>query len=126
LYIPLSHDLDYHLAMITANEISSLVQKTIVEWHQKQAKRNPDYVIVSDDIRKIRQLNCHRNDILEVITDLVNTNCEIWHEEDKVRSNDDQKVLKAIRNINPLNQHRNDVIEEVDEIFRDSATKAEK
>ena len=61
-------------------------------------------------------MNKHRDDIVEVIKELVDTNCEMWHEEDKVRSADDQTVLKAIRNINPLNQHRNDLIEEVDEI----------
>ena len=63
----------------------------------------------------------HRDDLYQVIKELVITNTEMWHEEDKVRSHRDEVVLKAIRNINPLNQHRNDLIEEIDEIMLDKA-----
>lgn len=94
----------------------SLIEATIKSWHIENESRGQDYMIVTDDIRKIRALNVHREDIYDVIRELVETNTEMWHEEDKVRSQDDSTVLKAIRNINPLNQHRNDLIEEADEI----------
>lgn len=103
--------------MITATEILSIISNEIEQWHHKAAERPEDFVIVGDDIRRIRPLNEHRKDLVPVVRELINTNCEMWHEEDKVRSHDDQTVLKAIRNINPLNQHRNDLIEEIDEIM---------
>lgn len=101
-----------------------MIQSEIVEWHIKNRNRLPDYVIVTDEIRKIRPLNVHRSDLEQVIKELVIINTEMWHEEDKVRSDNDAVVLKAIRNINPLNQHRNDLIEEIDEIVLDNVTKA--
>lgn len=103
--------------MLTAEEIVELIKETIVKWHKEESERGADYIIVTDEIRRIRPLNEHRDDIEQVIAELVNTNAEMWHEEDKVRSMKDDVVLKAIRNINPLNQHRNDLIEEIDEIF---------
>ena len=103
--------------MISAKDILDIIASEIEEWHHKAANRPNDYVIVSDEIRRIRPLNVHREDLVPVVRELINTNCEMWHEEDKVRSLDDQTVLKAIRNINPLNQHRNDLIEEIDEIM---------
>ena len=103
--------------MISATDILNIITDEITEWHRKAACRPEDYVIVNDDIRRIRPLNEHRDDLVPVVRELINTNCEMWHEEDKVRSQNDQTVLKAIRNINPLNQHRNDLIEEIDEIM---------
>lgn len=103
--------------MLTALEISNMISKEIEEWHIFQANRPENYVIVNENVRQIRPLGQHRQDIVKAIKELVDTNCEMWHEEDKVRSADDKTVLKAIRNINPLNQHRNDLIEEVDEIL---------
>lgn len=105
--------------MISAQEISKLIQVSIQAWHSKNTDRDPDHVIVTDQIRAIKPLNVHRDDLGEVIEELVVTNTEIWHEEDKVRSETDAVVLKAIRNINPLNQHRNDLMEEIDEIITD-------
>ena len=105
--------------MISATDILNIITDEIVEWHRNAACRTDDYVIVNDDIRRIRPLNEHRDDLVPVVRELINTNCEMWHEEDKVRSLDDKTVLKAIRNINPLNQHRNDLIEEIDEIMID-------
>ena len=107
------------MEIMRSEEISELIQKTIYEWHIKNEHRSADYEIVTDDIRRIRPLNEHRNDIGQVVRELVVTNTEMWHEEDKVRSDKDAVVLKAIRNINPLNQHRNDLIEEIDEIILD-------
>lgn len=112
--------------MITSSKIVKLIQQSIVDWHVESEKRNPDYVIVTDEIRKIRPLNVHRDDMEQVVRELVLTNAEMWHEEDKVRSTQDDVVLKAIRNINPLNQHRNDLIEEIDEIMVEHAGKGEK
>ena len=109
--------------VISAKDVAELVKQTIVDWHEQEKKRDSDYVIVTDDIRRIRPLNEHREDLRQVVTELVNTNAEMWHEEDKVRSMKDDVVLKAIRNINPLNQHRNDLIEEIDEIFLERAQK---
>lgn len=103
--------------MISSAEILDIITNEIAEWHNRAAKRTNDYVIVSDDMRRIRPLNEHREDMVPVVRELINTNCEMWHEEDKVRSLNDQTVLKAIRNLNPLNQHRNDLIEEIDEIM---------
>ncbi len=105
---------------IQAKKVATIIQDAISKWHENQAKRPHDYIIVNDQIRRIRPLNEHREDIFEVIQDLVDANSEMWHEEDKVRSADDATVLKAIRNINPLNQHRNDLIEEIDEIILES------
>lgn len=104
------------------NDISHImetIKKTIEDWHIENINRPDDAVIITDQIRKIRELNVHRNDIDEVVRELVVTNTEMWHEEDKVRSDIDAVVLRAIRNINPLNQHRNDLIEEIDEIMSD-------
>lgn len=101
----------------TALEISEMIKNAIKNWHELALSRPSDYVVVTDEIKRIRPLNVHRNDMDQVLIDLVNTNSEMWHEEDKVRSLKDDVVIKAIRNINPLNQHRNDLIEEIDEIF---------
>lgn len=97
--------------------VADFASETIKQWHIDESQRPKDYVIVNDNIRRIRELNVHRSNLTEVIEELVRTNAEMWHEEDKVRSENDETVLKAIRNINPLNQHRNDLIEEIDEIF---------
>ena len=107
--------------MLTAKEIVATIQDTIEDWHANNSVRPDDYVIVTDEIRKIKPLNVHRDDMKTVVRELVITNTEMWHEEDKVRSDKDDVVLKAIRNINPLNQHRNDLIEEVDEIITEQA-----
>ncbi|NBI70870.1 DUF4254 domain-containing protein [Clostridiaceae bacterium] len=107
----------------TAAGITEIIQEQIISWHNENQLQNPDRVIVTDEIRKIRPLNDHRDDVAAVIRELVVTNTEMWHEEDKVRSMQDDVVLKAIRNINPLNQHRNDLIEEIDEIMIDAAQK---
>ncbi len=106
---------------LRGKDIVDIIQRSIIDWHAEEEKRTEDYIIVTEDIRKIRPLGEHRDDIEEVLIELVRTNSEMWHEEDKVRSENDQVVLKAIRNINPLNQHRNDLIEEIDEIFQESA-----
>lgn len=105
--------------LIHAQEIVSLIQETIAVWHAESEKRDPDYVIVTDQIRKIRPWSQHRKNMAQIVRELAATNTEIWHEEDKVRSLKDDVVLKAIRNINPLNQHRNDLMEEVDELMAD-------
>lgn len=106
---------------INSEKILSIVQETIKEWHKENESRTE--LILTENIKKIREHNCHREDVYEVIKEVVITNTEMWHEEDKVRSERDEVVLAAIRNINPLNQHRNDLIEEVDEIFIDYAGK---
>lgn len=103
----------------TAQEIADLAKAAIQTWHKENVDRSPDYIIVTDEIRRIKPLNEHRENLEQVIRELVVTNTEMWHEEDKVRSDVDATVLKAIRNINPLNQHRNDLIEEIDEIITD-------
>ena len=108
---------------ISAKQILSMIQKTINEWHEKNSNRDPEAVIVTDDIKTIRPLGKHRNEIEPIVYELTITNTEIWHEEDKIRSMKDEVVLKAVRNINPLNQHRNDLIEEIDEIFFDEQQK---
>ena len=105
------------ISILYADAIADLCSETISDWHKEELKRSPDYIIVNENIRKIRSLNDHRSDFRAVIDELIRTNSEIWHEEDKVRSDNDATVLKAIRNINPLNQHRNDLIEELDEII---------
>jgi len=110
---------------LCAKDMMKLIQQSIETWHKDVLNRDPDYIIVTDDIRKIRPLNVHREDIKQVINELAMTNSEMWHEEDKVRSETDEVVLKAIRNINPLNQHRNDLMEEIDEIILDMVGKQE-
>lgn len=102
---------------INAQQISEIIQNEIQDWHEKNKNRDDNYIIVTDEIRRIKPLNVYRAELEPVIRELVVTNTEMWHEEDKVRSKNDNVVLKAIRNINPLNQHRNDLIEEIDEIF---------
>ena len=104
------------IKIMHAESIANLCTDTIINWHTEECGRLPDHVIVNDNIRRIRTLNEHRDNLREVIEELIRTNAEMWHEEDKVRSDIDSTVLKAIRNINPLNQHRNDLIEEIDEI----------
>lgn len=107
------------MVIISANRVIILIQEEIAKWHIENENRKPEHVIVTDEIRRIKPLNEHRDNIEQVIRELTVTNTEMWHEEDKVRSASDQVVLKAIRNINPLNQHRNDLIEEIDEILVD-------
>lgn len=106
---------------INAQKIIKIIQDSIKEWHIEHEGQTA--FVLSDKVKEIRELNCHRDDVYEVIKEIVLTNTDIWHEEDKVRSEKDAVVLAAIRNINPLNQHRNDLIEEVDEIFVDEANK---
>ncbi|MDE7313228.1 MAG: DUF4254 domain-containing protein [Eubacterium sp.] len=108
------------MVIITANRVISLIQEEIAKWHIENENRKPEHVIVTDEIRRIKPLNEHRDNIEQVIRELTITNTEMWHEEDKVRSMKDEVVLRAIRNINPLNQHRNDLMEEVDEIVLDN------
>ncbi len=103
--------------MLSADQIVAIIQDSIRNWHVENENRQSDYVIVTDEIKKIRPLNSHRDDMGIVVQELVKTNTEMWHEEDKVRSENDAVVLKAIRNINPLNRHRNHLIEEIDEII---------
>ena len=110
------------MQVLQTNEILSIIQETISDWHIQSQSRPSDYVIVTDEIRRIRPINEHRDDLEQVVRELVITNTEMWHEEDKVRSEKDDVVLKAIRNINPLNQHRNDLIEEIDEIVLDEVS----
>lgn len=113
------------MRVLSSDMIIDLIRDTISMWHRENTGRGLDYVIVTDEIRRIRPLNEHRDDLGQVIQELVITNTEMWHEEDKVRSMDDATVLKAIRNINPLNQHRNDLIEEIDEIIADMSKEKE-
>ena len=108
-----------------AEDIRNRIRHTIEEWHEEGRNRGLDHMIVTEEIRRIRPLGVHREDLDAVIRELVLTNTEMWHEEDKVRSDRDEIVLKAIRNINPLNQHRNDLIEEIDEIILDQAKRRE-
>lgn len=110
---------------LNAEEIAEMVKTAIGDWHVESISRPEDYIIVTDKIREIKQLDRHREDLFLVIRELAYTNTEMWHEEDKVRSERDDVVLKAIRNINPLNQHRNDLIEEIDEIFLDNLKEGE-
>ena len=105
--------------MLNAQEIAELIVKVIADWHAAYERGDASETIVTDEIRRIKPLNVHRNDLHMVVEELVITNTQMWHEEDKVRSENDEIVLKAIRNINPLNQHRNDLIEEIDEIILD-------
>lgn len=107
------------MKQMEVQEIVSLIENSILEWHKKNEHGDAELEIVTDEIRRIRPLNMHRDNLREVISELVQTNTEMWHEEDKVRSMNDEVVLRAIRNINPLNQHRNDLMEEVDEIVLD-------
>ena len=108
---------------LRAEEVINMIQDQIREWHHNNERRSPDHVIVTDEIRRVKPLNEHRDDIGQVIRELAITNTEMWHEEDKVRRLQDDVVLRAIRNINPLNQHRNDLIEEIDEIVISSLKK---
>ena len=110
---------------INARQISEMIKSEIQDWHEKNKNRDENYIIVTDEIRRIKPLNVYRAELEPVIRELVVTNTEMWHEEDKVRSKKDDVVLKAIRNINPLNQHRNDLIEEIDEIFISKISKKE-
>ena len=105
--------------LITADEIMKIVQGNISDWHVKNERRAQEEEFITDDLCKIRPLNVHRNDIREVVKDLVIINVEMWHEQDKMRSENDDVVLRAITKFNPLNQRRNDLIEEIDEIFED-------
>lgn len=109
-----------------AEQILDTIQRTIRKWHDENADRAADAVIVTDAIRRIRPLGEHRQDLEPIITELIVTNTEMWHEEDKIRSEKDDVVLRAIRNVNPLNQHRNDLIEEIDELFLAEQLKEEK
>ncbi len=104
---------------MTAKEIVQLVQKTIADWHVENENRPLDHQVLTDEIKRIRPMNEHRDNLSEVVKDLALTNIEIWHQEDIARTNIDENVVRAKRNIDPLNQHRNDLMEEIDEIFLD-------
>ncbi len=109
-------------SLMTAEDIVALIQDTIVNWHAENENRPADYEILTDEIKRIRPLNEHRDDLKMVVADLATINIEMWHEQDKIRSENDDVVFRAINNINPLNQHRNDLMEEMDEIFLDYVT----
>ena len=107
--------------LMTAEEIAKSIQKTIVDWHKKNENRPADAEILTDEIKKIRKLGDHREDIKVVVEDLAAMNTEMWHLQDKMRSENDKVVLSAIKIFNPFNQRRNDLIEEIDEIFLERA-----
>ena len=109
--------------LLTANEIAELAKKNIADWHKNFEKRSENTKIVSGDINKIRKLGEHRQNLKQVVSDLITINTEMWHKQDQFRSENDSIVLKAIKEFNPLNQHRNDLIEEIDEIFFDKVNK---
>lgn len=111
------------MKQINADQVLKTIQGTIIEWHEKNANRAPGAVIITDEIRRIRPLGEHRDEIEPIVYELTIANTEMWHEEDKIRSAKDDVVLRAIRNVNPLNQHRNDLIEEIDEIFLENQEK---
>ena len=102
---------------MTAEEIATLIRKTIADWHIENENRPLDFKVVTDEIRRIKPLNEHRDNLSDVVKDLALTNIEIWHQEDIARTNIDENVVRAKRNIDPLNQHRNDLMEEIDEII---------
>lgn len=108
------------MKQIKADQILLIIQATISGWHEENSSRPADAVIVTEEMKKIRPLGVHRDEIEPIVRELATTNIEMWHEEDKIRSIKDDVVLRAIRNVNPLNQHRNDLIEEIDEIFLDN------
>lgn len=106
--------------MITnkAREISEFIKKVISDWHIENADRSEDYVVVTEEMKKIRPLNMHRNDIEDVLRDLIIANTEMWHVQDKRLSSDsDDIVAQATLDSNVFNQRRNDFIEEIDEIY---------
>ena len=105
---------------VTAEEIARLIQKTIADWHAENENRPVDYPVLTDEIKRIRPMGEHRENLTEVVADLALTNIEIWHQEDIARTNLDKNVVMAKRNIDPLNQHRNDLMEEIDEIISDA------
>ena len=109
--------------LMTAEAISELIKRTIADWHLENETRPADYQILTDEIKRIRPMNVHRNNLELVVKDLALTNIEIWHQEDIARSKDDSAVVRAKRNIDPLNQHRNDLMEEIDEIILDNVTR---
>ena len=113
------------MLILSAEEISVLICHEIADWHVKNENRPADAVIITDEMRNVRQFGDHRDDLRQVISDLVVINTEMWHEQDKMRSENDEVVLRAITNFNPLNQHRNDLIEEIDEIFMETCKKVE-
>lgn len=109
--------------LMTSEEIAVLIKKTIKNWHVENENRPADYEILTDEIRRIRPMNNHRENLEQVVRDLALTNIEIWHQEDIARSKDDAAVVRAKRNIDPLNQHRNDLMEEIDEIILENVTR---
>ena len=105
-----------------AREISEFIKNVISDWHIETADRSDDFVVVTEEMKKIRPLNVHRNDIEVVLRDLVITNTEMWHVQDRRLSSDnDDVVAQATRDSNTLNQRRNDFIEELDEIYVEKA-----
>lgn len=108
---------------INISRIALIIDETIKNWHEDESNISPDRVVVTEDIRRIRPIGEHRDDLYDAVKDLTLANIEMWHEEDKMRSENDQVVVKAARNINALNQRRNDLVEEVDEIVSDFYSK---
>ena len=105
-----------------AREISEFIQKVISDWHIENADRSEDYIVVTEEMKKIRPLNVHRNDIEEVLQDLIIANTEMWHVQDKkLGSDNDDIIARATLDSNVFNQRRNDFIEEIDEIYVEKA-----
>ena len=105
-----------------AREISKFIQKVISDWHIENADRSEDYVVITEEMKAIRPLNVHRNDIEEVLRDLIIANTEMWHVQDiKLSSDNDDVISRATLDSNTLNQRRNDFIEEIDEIYVEKA-----
>ena len=104
---------------LDVEDVLKCIQTTIKKWHDENESRPIDATIVTEEVRRIRKLGDHRDDLYQVVEELTVANTEMWHEQDKMRSDDDKKVLIGTRNMMPLNQHRNDLAEEIDEIVAD-------
>ena len=103
------------IIVVNAEDINKMICKYIKFWHEKYENLD-NRNILSDYNTEIKTIGEYRDDIKDVVSELVLVNTEMWHEQDKIRSDDPDKLLNAIKNISPLNQHRNDLIEEIDEI----------
>ena len=57
--------------LMTAEDIVALIQKTICDWHVESESRPSDYKIVTDEIRRIRPMNEHREDLRAVVEEIL-------------------------------------------------------
>ena len=112
------------MEQIEVSKILEIIRQKIKDWHEENESKEQDFTI-TEDMRQRREMNTHRNDFYEVVSDLISTHTDMWHAEDQIRKNIDNRTVAGVaRYITQMNLCRTDLYEELDEIFFEMVLKA--